>query len=68
MENPSLRVSGHGSSMNRTFIVEECAEVEFGQWAMDEVTSERAYIDDERSCFCTTTSILGSPDRSQVAK
>ena len=24
MENPSLRVSEHGSSMNRTFIVEEC--------------------------------------------
>ena len=35
MENPSLRVSGHGSSMNRTFIVEGCAEDEFGRWAID---------------------------------
>ena len=26
MENPSLGVSGHGSSMNRTFILENCAE------------------------------------------
>ena len=26
-----LRVSGHGSSMNRIFIVEECAEDEFGR-------------------------------------
>ena len=68
MENPSLRVSGHGSSMNRTFIVEECADVEFGQWAMDVVSSEKAFFDDERSCFWTTTSILGSPGRSQVAK
>ena len=25
MENPLLRVSRHGSSMNRTFIVEDCA-------------------------------------------
>ena len=46
VENPSLRVSGHGSSMNRTFIVED------GQWATDEVTSEQGYIDDEKSCFC----------------
>ena len=35
MENPSLRVSGHGSSMNRTFIVEDCAEDDFGQRATD---------------------------------
>ena len=53
MENPSLRVSGHGSSMNRTFTVEDCAEHEFGQWAMDEVAGEKSYIDDERSCFWT---------------
>ena len=51
MENPSLRVSGHSSRVNRTFTVEECAKDEFGQWAMDEVTSEQGYIDDERSCF-----------------
>ena len=30
MENPSLRVSGHVSSMNRTFTVEDYAEDEFG--------------------------------------
>ena len=29
MENPSLRMSGHVSSMNRTFIVEDCAEDDF---------------------------------------
>ena len=28
MENPSLRVNGHGGSMTRSFIVEECAEDE----------------------------------------
>ena len=48
MKNPSLRVSGHGSSMNRTFIVEDCAADDFGRWATDEVTSEQGYIDDER--------------------
>ena len=48
MENPSLRVSGHGSSMNRTFVVEDCAEDDFGQLATDEVTGEQGYIDDER--------------------
>ena len=40
MENPSLCVSGHVSSMNRTFIMEDYAEDDFGQWAKDEVTGE----------------------------
>ena len=53
MENPSFRVSGHVSSMNRTFIVEDCAEDDLGQWAKDEVTGEQGYVDDERSCFWT---------------
>ena len=53
MENPPLRVSGHVSSMNRTFIVEDYAEDDFGQRARDEVTGEQGYIDDERSCFWT---------------
>ena len=53
MENPSLRVSRHVSSMNRTFIVEEYAENDFGQWAKDEVTGEQGIVDDERSCFWT---------------
>ena len=44
--NPSLRMSGHGSSMNRTFIVEDCAEDEFGHWATDEVTGEQGHIDE----------------------
>ena len=44
MENPSLRVSGQGSSMNRTFIVEECAEDESGRWALDEVTGEHGAL------------------------
>ena len=53
MEKPSLRVSGHYSSMNRTFIVEDHAEDEFGQRAQGEVTGEQGYVDDERSCFWT---------------
>ena len=48
MENPSLRVNGHGGNTNRTFIVENYAEDEFGQWAIDEVTGEQGHIDDER--------------------
>ena len=48
IKNPSLRVSAHGSSTNRTFIVEDCAEDECGRWVTDEVTGERGYIDDER--------------------
>ena len=48
MENPSLRVSGHVNSMNGTFIVEDYAEDEFGQWAKDEVTGEQGHVDDER--------------------
>ena len=39
--------------MNRTFIVEDYAEDEFGHWAKDEVTGEQGCIDDERSCFWT---------------
>ena len=53
MENPSLRVNGHGGSMNRTFIVENYAEDDFGQWATDEVSDEQGHIDDERSCSWT---------------
>ena len=45
MENPSLRVSGHVSSMNRTFIVEDYAGDDFGQWAKDELTGEQGFID-----------------------
>ena len=53
MENPSLRVTGPVSSMNRTFIAEDYAEDDFGQWAKDEVTGEQFYVGDERSCFRT---------------
>ena len=55
--------------MNRTFIVEEYAEDDFGQWAKDEVTGEQGFIDDERSCFGhgTTTSTSGSPESSRIA-
>ena len=48
MENPSLRVNGKGGSTNRTFIVDDFAEDEFGRWAIDEVTGEQGYIDDEK--------------------
>ena len=40
--------------MNRTFIVEDYAEDEFGHWVKDEVTGEQGYIDDERTCFWTS--------------
>ena len=53
MENPSLRVSGHGGSSNRTFLVEDCSEDDIGQWAPDEVTGEHAYVDHKKSCFWT---------------
>ena len=70
MENCSLRVSGHSSSMNRTFIVEDYVEDDFGPWDIDEATSEQGYIDDERSCFWTwtTMSMPGSPDHSRAAR
>ena len=47
------------------------AEDEFGQWAIDEVTGEQGYTDDERSCFRRwddNEKTLGSPDRLKVAK
>ena len=53
IENPSLRVSGHGSSASRTFIVENYTEDECGLWAIDEATGKQGFIDDERSCFRT---------------
>ena len=53
LKNPSLRVSGHGGSTNRTFIVEDYPEDEYRQWATDEAPGEQGYIDDERSCFWT---------------
>ena len=69
VENPSLRVSGHGGSTNRTFIVENYAEDEYGQWATDEATGEQGYIDDERSSFCTwDDNELGSPESFRIAK
>ena len=36
MENPKLRANRHGGSTNRTFIVDNYAEDEFGQWAIDD--------------------------------
>ena len=41
MDNPSLRVNGHGGSTGRTFIVEGYSEDEYGQWCTDEVTGEQ---------------------------
>ena len=54
MEKPSLRVSGHGGSLNRTFIVEDCSEGDIGQWTPDEITGEQAYVDHKKSCFWTS--------------
>ena len=42
------RYCGHTS---KTFIVEDCIEDEFGQWATDELTGAQGYVDDEGSCF-----------------
>ena len=53
MENPSVRVSGHGRSMNRTFSWKIVLKDDFGQWDTDEVTREQGHIDDERQCFWT---------------
>ena len=44
-------MNGHGGSTSRSVIVENVAEDEFGQWAIDVVIGEHGYIDDERSCF-----------------
>ena len=70
MENSSLLVSVQVKNMNRTFIVEDHAEDDFGQRAKDEVTGEQGYIDDERSCFWTgtTLSVPGSQDHSMAAR
>ena len=51
MLNPSLRVSGHGGSMNRTFITENYPEDEYGLWAIDEATGAQSYVGDERWSF-----------------
>ena len=62
MQNTSIRVSGHVNSMNRTFIVEDYAEDEFGQWAKDEVTGEQSYRDDERSDLVVRSVSTGASD------
>ena len=41
LENPSLRVRGHGDSTSTTFTVENYAEDEYGHWATDEATVEQ---------------------------
>ena len=58
-------VSGDVNSMNRTILVEEYAEDEFGQWAKDEVTNEQGYVDDGKSHFQT---IQGPPDEEKRRK
>ena len=76
MDNLSLRVNGHDGSTNRTLIVEDYAEDEFGQWAIDEVTGEQGYIDDERSFFghgktrvcLAVQTILGPPSKEKKRK
>ena len=66
MENPSLRVNRHDSSMNRTFIV-ECAEDEFGR-AVDEVTGEHGYIDERSCCRTFVDNGCAWQSRSRVAR
>ena len=45
--------NGHGGSTNRTFIVDNFSEDEFGQWTTDEVIGEQGYVDDEGLCSWT---------------
>ena len=61
MEKPSLRVSRHVSSLNRTFIVEDYAEDDFGQWATDEVSKATLMMKDHAFGHGTTKSMPGSP-------
>ena len=70
MENLSLFMSGHGGSTNRTFIVEDYPEDEYGQWATDEVTGENAFLmmGDRVFGHGTTTSMLGSPESFRIVK
>ena len=70
IENPSLRVGGYGSSMNRTFIVEDFDEDEFGQWPTDEATGERGTLTMRDHVFGhgTAMSMPGSPDHSRPAR
>ena len=54
--------------MNRTFIVGDCAQDDFGQWTTDEVTGEQGCIDGEHALgHGTTMSVLGNPDYSRAA-
>ena len=68
MENPSLRVSGHVSSMNRAFIVDDFAEDEFGQRAEDWRARLTLLMKDHVSGHGTTLSVPGSPDHSRAAR
>ena len=69
MENPSLRVSRHGGSTSRTFIVEDYVEDEHGQWGADELVNEVILMMKDRVFgYGTTTSILGNPHPSKVVK
>ena len=69
-ENPSLRVSGRVSSMNKTFIVEDYAQDEFGQWTKDEVTGKQGYVmmKGHVSGRGTTLSVPGSPENSRAVR
>ena len=60
MENPSLFMSGHGGSTNRTFIVEDYPEDEYGQWATDEVTGEQGY-----TAGLAVQKVSGSPSQKK---
>ena len=54
--------------MNMTFIAEDYAENDFGQWAKDEVTGEQGYVDDERSCFNTECAWQSRPFKGRQVK
>ena len=60
MENPSLRVSGHGGT-NRTFIVENVLRMSMANGLLTKQLVNKAIL-------MMTTSMLGSPVSSKVAK
>ena len=55
--------------MKRTFIVEDCAGDDFGQWANDDVASKATLMMRDHVCERgTTLSVPGCPDHSRASR
>ena len=71
LENPSLRVRGHGDSTSTTFIVENYAEDEVmdnGLLTKQLVKKAKLMMKDRVFGHGTTTSMVGSPESFRIAK